>query len=95
MLSPSSSPTAFNRLLMAVGLSSGFSSTERIRRLPIGVRVWSSTHSSVPLRSPVRRVLVSSRLRRAVRSRVMYWSSLYTSRWVRLSNPCFWVWVRY
>ena len=60
--------TAALRLAMAVTDSSGRSSQLRSSRPPMGVLVLSSTHRREPLFSRSRRVSVSSRFRRAVRS---------------------------
>ena len=71
MASPFSSSTAVRRRSISVGSSSGFSSQLRSIRLPMGVRVLSSTHRSVPFLSLERMVSVSSRFRRASRSSSM------------------------
>ena len=63
--------TAALRLAMAVTDSSGRSSQLRSIRPPMGVLVLSSTHRSEPFFSRSRRVSVSSRFRRAVRSSSM------------------------
>ena len=71
MVSSTKAATAEFRLQMAVTLRRGRSSQERKQRAPMGVRVLSSTHSRLPFFSLPRRVSVSSRFRRAVRSSSM------------------------
>ena len=66
-----SAATAAFRFTMAVTESSGRSSQDRSSRPPMGVRVLSSTHRRDPFFSRSRRVSVSSRFRRAVRSSSM------------------------
>ena len=61
-------PTAALRRVMAVTDSRGRSSQLRSSRPPMGVRVLSSTQRRLPFFSLLRRVSVSSRFRRAVRS---------------------------
>ena len=71
MVSSTRAATAELRLQMAVTLSSGRSSQDRRHRAPMGVFVLSSTHRRLPFFSLLRRVCVSSRFRRAVRSSSM------------------------
>ena len=67
-----SSFTAVRRRFIATADNSGLSTHERSMRPPIGVLVLSSTHSSEPFFSPLRRDSVSSRLRRVTQSSSMY-----------------------
>ena len=57
---------------MATGERRGRSSQDRSSRPPMGVRVLSTAQSRLPFFSPPRRVSVSSKFRRAVRSSSMY-----------------------
>ena len=86
-----SSSTAPSRLPMATGDSRGRSIQARISRWPMGVRVLSSTHSSDPFFSLDRRVSVSSRLRRAVRSSSIYCPAASQVRVVMWERSVFWV----
>lgn len=62
----------------------GCSMVAFISRFPIEVRVLSSTHNREPRFSRLRMVSVSSRFFRAVRSRRIYWASLYSfTVWIR------------
>ena len=79
-LSDTSSLTAARRRRMALSESSGISTQERSIREPMGVLVWSSTQRRLPFFSPVRWLLVSSRLRRVAQSSSMYLPPSISSR---------------
>ena len=71
MVSFTSAATALERRSISVTDSRGRSSQLRSIRPPMGVFVLSSTHRRLPFFSLPRRVSVSSRFRRAVRSSSM------------------------
>ncbi len=95
--SRASSATASCLVPMAAGERRGCSSQERISRWPMGVFVLSNTHSREPFFSLPRKVSVSSRVLRAVRSSSMYaWVSPSSmSRGPRWLKSVFCVSVRY
>ena len=68
MVASTSAATALERRLMAVTESRGRSSQLLKHRPPMGVLVLSSTQRRLPFFSLFRKVSVSSRFRRAVRS---------------------------
>ena len=82
-----SSSTAFCRRVMRAGLNRGCSSQDLISRLPMAVFVRSSTHKREPFRSLLRSVSVSSKFRRAFKSKLMTAASPSSSTSFMRSNP--------
>ena len=80
MVCSTSACTPSRRRRMAAGEMRGCSIQLRIMREPMAVFVLSSTHRRLPFFSPPRRVSVSSRLRRAVRSSSMKRSLLIVAQ---------------